>query len=70
MMGKPDNPDDYVAIQVGEWARRYGTVYVPREMWAALRPAGREFTFYLPQKGRFRLEFDRPIGRLETEEER
>ncbi|HFD39258.1 MAG TPA: hypothetical protein ENJ31_05350 [Anaerolineae bacterium] len=64
-MGKPDNPEDYVPIQVGEWARRYGIIYVPREMWDDLRPVSREFTFYLPDKGRFRLEFDLPVGRLE-----
>jgi hypothetical protein len=65
-MGKPENPDDYVPIQVGEWARRYGTIYVPREMWAGLRPASWEFTFYVQDQGRYRLEFDLPIGRLKV----
>jgi len=65
VVGKPDNPEDYVPIQVGEWARGYGTVYVPREMWAGLRPVSRAFTFYLPDRGRFRLEFDLPVERLE-----
>jgi hypothetical protein len=65
-MGKPENLDDYVPIQVGEWARRYGTVYVPREMWGRLRPASWEFNFYIEDRGRFRLEFDRPIGRLKV----
>ena len=64
-MGKPENLDGYVPIQVGEWARRYGTIYVPREIWECLRPASREFTFYLQDRGRFRLEFDLPIGRLQ-----
>jgi len=65
-MGKPDNPDHYVTIQVGEWARRYGTIYVPREMWESLRPGTQEFTFFIQQRGRFRLEFDMPIGRLKV----
>jgi len=60
-VGKPENPDDYLAIQVGEWARRYGTVYVPWEMWNSLRPACQQFTFYIEGHGRFRLEFDHPI---------
>ena len=65
-MGKPDNPDDYVAIQVGEFARRYGTVYVPWEMWKKLRPASREISFYIEGQGRFRLEFDVPIRWLDA----
>ncbi len=63
-MGEPDNPDDYVAIQVGEFARRYGTVYVPWEMWQSLRPTSQEFVFYIEDSGRFQLEFDVPIARL------
>ena len=63
-MGKPEHPEDYLAIQVGEWARRYGTIYVPREMWESLRPVSQEFIFYIQDQGRFRLEFDVPIGRL------
>lgn len=66
-MGKPEAPENYVPIQVGEWGRRYGTVYVPREMWGRLRPRSREFTFYIENMGRFHLEFDRPIGRLMDE---
>jgi hypothetical protein len=62
----PEKPDDYVAIQVGEWARRYGTVYVPREMWDSLRRTSQEFVFYIPDHGRFRLEFDVPIGRFDV----
>jgi hypothetical protein len=65
-VGKPDNPDGYVTIRIGEWARRYGTVYVPREMWESLRPGSQEFAFYLQHHGRFRLEFDVPIGRLKV----
>lgn len=63
-MGKPDNPDDYLAIQVGEFARRYGTIYVPWEMWKSLRSASQEFNFYIEDCGRFRLEFDVPIRYL------
>lgn len=65
-MGKPDNPEDYDAVQVGEWARRYGTIYVPREMWEGLRPVSQEFLFYIQDYGRFRLEFDVPIGQLKV----
>jgi len=63
-VGKPENLDDYLAIQVGEWARRYGTVYVPWEMWKSLRPSCQEFTFYIQEHGRLCLKFDVPIGRL------
>ena len=63
-MGKPANPDGYVPIQIGEWGRRYGTIYVPREIWERQRPVSWEFTFYLQNWGRFRLEFDMPIRRL------
>ena len=65
-MGKPENPDDYLAIQVGEFARRYGTVYVPCEMWNSLRPASQGFTFYIEDYGRFRIEFDVPIRWLKV----
>jgi hypothetical protein len=60
-VGRPDNPDDYLAIEVGEWARRYGTIYVPWDIWNRLQPASREFTFYIQDCGRFRIEFDAPI---------
>jgi hypothetical protein len=63
-MGRPEDLDHYLAIQVGEWARRYGTVYVPWEMWKSLRPNSREFTFYIQDGGRVSLEFDVPIGRI------
>jgi len=63
-VGEPEETGDFVALEVGEWARRYGTVYVAREIWDGLRPVSREFSFYLPDRGRFRLEFDLPIGRL------
>lgn len=63
-MGKPDQEDDHIAIQVGEWGRRYGVVYIPREIWDGLSPNSSEFVFYLPEHGRFRLEFDVPIRRL------
>ncbi len=65
-MGRPDNPDDYVAVQVGEWGRRYGTVYVPRDLWERVPPVKREFWFYIQDHGRATLEFDLPIGRLEV----
>jgi hypothetical protein len=65
-VGKPENSEDYLAIQVGEWARRYGTLYVPWEMWEDLRPLSQEFIFYIQNHGRFRLEFDVPIGRLKV----
>jgi hypothetical protein len=64
-VGRPADPEGYVAIEVGEWARRYGTVYVPWEMWAALRPSSREIVFYVEDAGRFSLEFDVPLGRLQ-----
>ena len=60
-LGKPDSPDDYLPIEVGEFARRYGTVYVPWEMWKVLRPTSQEFIFYIANQGRFRLEFDLPV---------
>jgi hypothetical protein len=63
-MGTPDNIDRYVPIQVGEWARRYGTIYIPLELWGRLRPGSREFVFYLEHVGRFTLEFDSPVHRL------
>ena len=65
-MGKPENPEDYLAIQVGEFARRYGTIYVPWEMWNSLRPASQGFTFYIGDYGRFRIEFDVPIRYLKV----
>jgi len=66
LVGKPDNLDAYVAVQVGEWGRRYGTVYVPREIWGRLRPTSQEFLFYIQDYGRFQLEFDMPISRLKA----
>jgi hypothetical protein len=63
-VGTPENPDGYLAIQVGEFARRHGTIYLPWEMWNGLRPSSQEFIFYIEKYGRFRLEFDAPIGRL------
>jgi hypothetical protein len=64
-VGKPRDVDDYVPIQVGEWARRYGTIYVPKEIWARLRPVSQDFVFYIEDTGRFTLEFDLPVGRLQ-----
>jgi len=65
-VGRPDNLEDYLAIEVGEWARRYGTVYVPREIWKSLRPVSQEFVFYIKDYGRFRLEFDVPLRWLKV----
>jgi len=65
-VGKPDNPDGYVAIVVGEWGRRYGTVYMPRELWARVPPVSQEVRFYMQEHGKVRLEFDGPIGRIEV----
>jgi hypothetical protein len=64
-MGKPDSLDGYVPIQVGEWGRRYGTIYVLRQVWDRQRPVSCEFTFYVQSVGRLRLQFDMPIGRLQ-----
>ena len=64
-MGEPDNLADYVAVVVGEWGRRYGSVYIPRDIWTSLRPQAREFTFYIPDKCRYRILFDRPVSRLQ-----
>jgi hypothetical protein len=65
-VGKPDNPEAYVAVHVGEWGRRYGIVYVPRDLWARVPPVSRELAFYIQEYGRVRLEFDVPIGRLKV----
>jgi hypothetical protein len=65
-MGRPENPEGYLAIQVGEWARRYGTIYIPWEMWEGLRPVSQEFIFHIEDHGRFCLEFDLPVGRLKV----
>jgi len=64
-MGKPENPDGYVPVQVGEWGRRYGTIYVPRDIWERQRPTNWEFTFYVQGWGRLRLQFEVPIERLQ-----
>lgn len=63
-MGRPEKSEDYLAIEVGEFARRYGTIYVPWDMWNKLRPASQEFVFYIKDYGRFRIEFDMPIRYL------
>ena len=65
-MGEPEDPDEFVPIQVGEWGRRYGVLYVGRDIWEHLRPSAREFTFYAEGEGRCRITFDRPVGRLEA----
>ena len=65
-VGRPDNPEDYLAIEIGEFARRYGTIYVPWEMWNRLRPASQDFTFYIQDWGRFRIDFDVPVRYLKA----
>ena len=65
-MGKLEEPERFVPVGVGEWGRRYGTVYVAREIWDMLRPNAREFCFYLEEGERCRLRFDTPIGRLKV----
>jgi hypothetical protein len=66
LVGKPDNPDEYVPIEIVEWGRRYGTIYVARNIWEGLKPTAQELTFYIQDWGRFRLFFDRPVGRLQA----
>ena len=66
-MGKPDNPEAFVPIHLGEWARRYGVIYVAREIWERLRPAASDLTFYVQEGGRCRIYFDRPVGKLEIQ---
>lgn len=63
-MGKPKDPDLFVPIQIGEWGRRYGVLYIARDIWECLRPSARAFTFYTEGGGRCRIRFDRPVGRL------
>lgn len=63
-MGRPDNPGDYVALTVGEWGRRCGTVYVPRELWARVPPVSQEIWFYIADCGKVSLQLDGPIGRI------
>jgi hypothetical protein len=65
-VGKPDHPDDYLAIHVGEFARRYGIIYVPWEMWNELRSASQEYVSYIEDYGRFRIEFDVPVRYLKV----
>jgi hypothetical protein len=67
-MGEPEDPHRFVAIQVGEWSRRYGVLYVERDIWEHLRPSAREFTFYVEGEGRCRITFDRPVRWLEAED--
>jgi hypothetical protein len=65
-VGKPEEPERFVPLVVGEWGRRYGTVYVAREIWERLRSHACELTFYHPEGGRCRLRFDAPICRLKA----
>ncbi|HNS49997.1 MAG TPA: hypothetical protein PKO09_02325 [Anaerolineae bacterium] len=65
-MGKPEDPEGYVALTVGEWGRRYGTVYLPRELWVRMPPVSHEIWFYVSEYGRVKLQLDVPIGRIEV----
>jgi hypothetical protein len=65
-VGKPEDAELFVPVQLGEWGRRYGTIYVAREIWERLRAASRDFTFYVQEGGRCRIHFDQPIGRLQV----
>jgi hypothetical protein len=65
-VGKPEEPEGFVPLVVGEWGRRYGTVYVARAIWDTLRPGAQELTFYLEDGSRCRVFLDRPVGRLEV----
>lgn len=60
-LGKPDNPEDYLAIQIGEFARRYGALYIPWDMWNHLRPGSDRFLFYMQDHGRVWIEFETQI---------
>ena len=65
-MGRPEEPEGFVPLVVGEWGRRYGTVYVACDIWDRLRPAAQEFSFYLEDGSRCRLQFDERISRLKV----
>jgi hypothetical protein len=65
-VGEPENPEEFVAIQIGEWGRRYGTLFVARRIWGALRPRAWDLTFYASEGGRCRILFDQPVGRLQV----
>jgi len=64
LVGKPDNLADFVPIEIVDVGRRNGVIYVARTIWDSLKPTAQELTFYIQEWGRFRLRFDRPIGRL------
>jgi hypothetical protein len=63
-VGTPEEPEGYVPLVVGEWGRRYGTVYVERGIWDRLRTNAQQFSFYLEDGSRCRLDLDSPKCRL------
>ena len=63
-MGEPNEPGPFVPIQIGEWGRRYGILYVARDIWKRLRPSAQAFAFYTQGGRRCRIHFDVPVGRL------
>jgi hypothetical protein len=65
-VGKPEESERFVPLVVGEWGRRYGTVYVARDIWDRLRPAAQEFSFYLEDGSCCRLDFEGWISRLKV----
>jgi hypothetical protein len=64
-MGKPDDLADYVTVVVGEWGRRYGTLYIARDIWASLKPQARDFVFYVAGGKRCRVCFDLPVSKFQ-----
>lgn len=64
LVGKPDNPADFVPVEIVDVGRHHGVIYVARTIWDSLKPTAQELTFYIQEWGRFRLYFDRPVGRL------
>jgi len=64
LVGEPDNPADFLPIEIVDAGRCHGVIYVARAIWGGLKQLPRSFTFLHSGLGRFRLLFDRPIGRL------
>jgi hypothetical protein len=66
-VGKPEEPEGFVPLVVGEWGRRYGAVYVARDIWERLRPTAQEISFYLEDGSRCRLYLDQPVARIDVQ---
>lgn len=64
LVGEPDDPAGFVPIEIIDSGRRHGIIYVARPIWDGLKPTAQELGFYIQDWGRFRLRFDRPVGRL------